>query len=158
MLTKTQYNQLQTFLHSASQSTWAAAGDSHTEKDGSTSFEYEQGAWHYRDNYFGSNPFAGREVVSFEGQAVFYTSYYGWVEADYPDVDGAYTFLKLALRQKGKQGHHRGPAHFETGNFTYKHEVDDLSNGFYSFKGTEKIFDKDKLVYQAWYFGGLLGE
>ena len=50
------------------------------EADHSMTIELEQGPWKFHDNYFGGEPYGGREVVFFEGRPVWMAVYYGHVD------------------------------------------------------------------------------
>ena len=58
-------DKLKQFILEAKHNTFAS-GDSSLEKkekDNSTSITYSKGEWEYNDNYFGGEPYGGREVV-----------------------------------------------------------------------------------------------
>ncbi len=56
------------FLAEAKKSTYAAgdAAKKVVNDDKSTTLVYENGDWKYHDNYFGGEPFGGREVVFYK--------------------------------------------------------------------------------------------
>jgi hypothetical protein len=55
------------------------------EADGSTTIEYRSGEFSFHDNFFGGEPYGGREVVSWKGHPVWMLVYYGRVdEAEVP--------------------------------------------------------------------------
>lgn len=56
-----------------------AAGESttHEEKDRSKSTRFNQGEYSFHDNWFGGEPFGGREVVWKEGKPHWIMIYYG---------------------------------------------------------------------------------
>ena len=59
------------FILKAKKFTYAdAKGDSKKIlSDGSKEFTYAEGVYVYRDRYFGSNPFAGQEIIFSNGKA-----------------------------------------------------------------------------------------
>lgn len=66
--------------------------------DGSTTITYKLGPFSYHDNYFGGEPFGGREVVFFEGKPVWIMVYYGAVEKEFAEFKTIYAFLQKALK------------------------------------------------------------
>ena len=71
-----------TFLVRAKRATYASGDQAKEieEADRSTSLVFEEGDWKYHDNYFGGEPYGGREVVFFKGDPVYIMTYYGWVD------------------------------------------------------------------------------
>ena len=69
------------FLLDASRRGYAAGGSAvkTREADHSTTIVLEQGDWRFHDNYFGGEPYGGREVVVLRGLAVWMAVYYGQV-------------------------------------------------------------------------------
>lgn len=57
---------LKNFILEASRATYASGDKSLQEKQngGSTTIRFEKGSYKYYDNYFGGEPYGGREVVS----------------------------------------------------------------------------------------------
>ena len=58
-------NELKKFIFEASRASYASGDDSikHKEADGSTTITYSSGEYRMHDNYFGGEPYGGREVV-----------------------------------------------------------------------------------------------
>jgi len=121
------------------------------ESDHSTTIVLEQGDWRFHDNYFGGEPYGGREVVFFRGQPVWMAVYYGQVDG--ADVESVYSFLQRALREAPSEFPLRGPETLTEGRFSYRnvHEGDVAS-----FWGQETIHEDGRLVYSARYAGGLV--
>ena len=145
------------FLATAKKQTYAS-GDKATktvEKDKSTTITFEQGDWRYHDNYFGGEPFGGREVVFFQGQPVYLMTYYGLVEKSVTDFAPVYAVLQKALSQIPEARPFRGPEKFNEGDYSYTNtstgEIDD-------FFGQEVISRNGKVVYVAKYLGGLVDQ
>ena len=95
--------ELEAFLDEANKAGYAA-GESREwvkELDGSTTIAYESQnkLWHYHDNFFGGEPYGGREVVFREGKAVWLMVYYGEVTDKELDKNKVYAFLRQALAQ-----------------------------------------------------------
>jgi len=145
------------FLVEAKRATYAAGDESlqTKEADGSTTITYSAGEWKYHDNYFGGEPFGGREVAFFQGAPVYIMTYYGWVAASAADPKDVYGILQQALRQIPEDKPFRGPAELSEGQFRYENRFEgDVNN----FSGEEIIFGGDQEVYRARYAGGLVAQ
>ena len=145
-------NALRSFILEASRATYASGDESLSEKqaDGSTTIRYEKGAYKYHDNFFGGEPYGGREVVFFENKPVWMMVYYGFV---YPGSDRkeVYRFLTESLSSATPEMPYRGPASFEKPDWKYENA---LTGEVGKFSGTEKIFKNGACVYEANYMGG----
>ena len=141
------------FLLEASQRGYAAGRSAvkAREADYSTTIVLEQGEWRFHDNYFGGEPYGGREVVFFRGQPVWMAVYYGHVQD--AGVDSVYAFLQRALRDAPVDFPVRGPAALAEGRFSYQNVYE---GGVASFSGQETIQKDGRLVYTAHYAGGLV--
>src|SRR5262245_17815491 len=108
------------FLTDASRRGYAAGSRTvkTREADHSTTIVLEHGDWKFHDNYFGGEPYGGREVVFFEGRPVWMALYYGHVEG--ANVDSVYTFLQRALREAPPEFPVRGPGAIAEGQFSYR--------------------------------------
>ncbi|HCU70338.1 MAG TPA: hypothetical protein DIC35_01115 [Candidatus Moranbacteria bacterium] len=84
------------FLVKAKKATYAAgdAAQKAKEKDQSTTIIFEERDWKYHDNYFGGEPYGGREVVFFQNKPVYMMVYYGWVNEKAEDVTRFMVFCK----------------------------------------------------------------
>lgn len=122
------------------------------EANGSTTILFSDGDYKMEDNFFGGEPYGGREVVYFKGKAVWIMLYYGKVEEGTPR-DKVYSFLKEALGKQTEVKPFRGPDIYEKGDFCYETHV---FGKLESFSGDEQIFLKDEQVYTADYMGGLV--
>jgi len=146
------------FLVEAKQSTYAAgdAAKSTKEPDGSTTLIYQTGDWKYHDNYFGGEPYGGREVVFYQGKPVYIMVYYGWVEASVTDAGSIYKVLQGALSKIPEEKPYRGPSKLVHNNLIYTNRsVGEVDN----FSGEEFIKSSEgKLLYQARYIGGLIDQ
>jgi hypothetical protein len=121
------------------------------EADHSTTIVLEQGEWRFHDNYFGGEPYGGREVVFLRGQPVWMAVYYGQVQG--ATVDAVYSFLQRALRDAPADFPVRGPEALTEGRFSYRNVHE---GGVASFSGQETIQADGRLVYAAHYAGGLV--
>lgn len=145
------------FLVDAKKSTYAA-GDT-AEKvindDNSTTMIFEQGDWRYHDNYFGGEPYGGREVVFFKGKPVYIMTYYGNVDESISDFNKVYGILMNALKLIPEDKPYRGPKEYDEDKLSYKNsfigEVDDFS-------GEEIIEEDGNVIYRAKYMGGLVDQ
>jgi len=149
--------QLCKFLVQAKKSTYAA-GDQIKKvikKDKSTTLTFKQGDWEYHDNYFGGEPFGGREVVFFKSQPVYIMVYYGWVVESIKNFDKVYKMLQSALLEIPENKPYRGPEELSKGNYTYKNS---FAGEIDNFSGEEFILENGHEVYRAKYMGGLVDQ
>lgn len=151
---------LKEFLVEASSKTYAA-GDSSLktdEKDGSTTFEYKKGEWKYHDNFFGDEPFGGREVIFYKDKPVWMMTYYGGVYRKSSGAEAVVGFLRKALSNiagiEKQEVPCRGPSLFLDGEYKY---ISNSMGEIETFTGEEFILKDGKEVYCAVYNGGLLG-
>ena len=154
-MNESEQSALKNFILEASKATYASGDESIKQKqpDGSTTIEYESGAYKYHDNYFGGESYGGREVVFLNGKPLWMMVYYGFVhEGASKDV---YGFLMESLSNTTPEMPYRGPALFEKGEWKYKNKlVGEVDN----FSGIEKIFRNSSCIYEAGYIGGLVDQ
>lgn len=146
--------ELKNFIHEASRNTYASEDSNIRQKqeDQSTTIVYGKDNWRYHDNYFGGEPYGGREVVFYQGKPVWMMVYYGWVvEGNNPN--DAYGILTKALRNSTAEEPYRGPKELINGDSKY---VNALHGDVDSFYGEEKIYKGNTLIYIAKYIGGLI--
>jgi hypothetical protein len=150
-------DELISFLLEASVNTYASDNSKSMvrESDGSTTYTYVQGNWRYHDNFFGGEPYGGREVIFFKNKPVFFMAYYGSVEESYKEVDEVYSVLKEALLHATPEMPFRGPSGYRTRGFYYKNNID---GDPIKFSGEEVIYKEGAEVYRAKYFGGLVDQ
>ncbi|MCF7835420.1 DUF5680 domain-containing protein [Candidatus Gracilibacteria bacterium] len=145
------------FLVEAKKSTYAA-GDSRSEKiekDFSKTLIFRDGNRKYHDNYFGGEPYGGREVVFFKGQPVYIMTYYGAVNEDISDLKMIYTFLQESLKLIPLDKPFRGPREYKKDSLAY---INDFVGEINNFSGEEKILENGKEIYRAKYMGGLVDQ
>jgi len=106
----------------------------------------------YHDNYFGGEPYGGREVVFVGDKAVWMMVYYGLVHMENENKE-VYSFLVESLRNTTAEMPYRGPVLFERDSWKYENK---FTGNIENFSGTEKIFRDDVCVYEANYIGGLV--
>ena len=147
--------ELSKFLVESKRATYAA-GDSAQKvinDDKSTTLVFENGDWKYHDNYFGGEPYGGREVVFFKKQPVYIMTYYGQVDDSVSDVNKVYGILMDALKLISEDNPYRGPEEYANGDLLYKNS---FTGGIDSFSGEEIIIENGKEVYSAKYMGGFV--
>jgi len=147
---------LRAFIFESSRATYASGDKSLRKKqiDGSISIQFESGSYKYHDNYFGGEPYGGREVVFCENKPLWMMVYYGFV---YPEVEKelVYVFLAEALSSSSVEVPYRGPYLYERGEWRYENKmIGDVKK----FSGEEKIFENDICIYEADYMGGLVDQ
>ena len=149
-------DKLKQFILEAKHNTFAS-GDSSLEKkekDNSTSITYSKGEWEYNDNYFGGEPYGGREVVFYKNKPVWMMVYYGWV-VEGVDTKRVYPLLQKALSKSTVDKPYRGPDEYIEGTSIY---ANDMEGDVENFRGEERIYDGDELLYIARYMGGLVDQ
>lgn len=145
------------FIIKAKQNTYASGGEGGEKvlADGCRELVFKEKKYEYRDKYFGFNPFAGQEVVFQNKQAIWAMNYYGYIVAELISAQDIYQFLKKALKKVTVNKPFRGPSDFTEGDFRYINESEGIIENF---KGEEKIFYKEGLVYKLYYHGGLIAD
>jgi hypothetical protein len=141
--------ELKKFLLKAKKSTYAGAeGDSKKIlSDGSKEFVFTEGIYSYRDCYFGSNPFAGQEIVFSNCKAIWVMNYRGYILDKTISEKEVYSFLKQALMEISEIKPFRGPSEFIRGNFKYTSKLTKEDKD--SFAGMETIYLKDNKIYNS---------
>lgn len=145
---------LKDFILEASRNTYASGDESIKQKqaDGSKTIEFKKGSYAYHDNYFGGEPYGGREVVFLDGKPVWMMVYYGLVHSNAQRKE-VYQFLIESLSNATFEMPYRGPTSFENAAWKYENKlVGDVDN----FSGTEKIYKDGICVYEASYLGGFV--
>ncbi len=146
------------FLVKAKRSTYAAgdAAKKNIENDKSTTMTFEDGDWKYHDNYFGGEPYGGREVVFFQNLPVYMMVYYGWVNKGVVDVDPVYKTLQGALTLIPEDKPFRGPEKYSRDGMEYINVCEGEIDNFF---GEEIIkFEDGQEIYKAKYIGGLIDQ
>ena len=122
------------------------------QKDESVTRTYSKDNWLFHDNYFGGEPYGGREVVFYKDKPVWMMVYYGWV-VDGVDTDRVYPILGKALSNSTTDKPFRGPDEYIDGTTIYANDIEgDVEN----FRGEERIYNGEELLYIARYMGGLV--
>lgn len=145
------------FLVKAKKATYASGDEAKKiiNDDKSTTLVFEDGDWKYHDNYFGGEPYGGREVVFFKNEPIYMMVYYGKVDESVSDFGAVYGILQKALSLIPEDYPFRGPKEHIQGDLQYTNnfigEIDDFS-------GEEKISQSGKEIYSAKYIGGLVDQ
>jgi hypothetical protein len=138
------------FLIKAKKSGYASYSNQIKEADGSFSTRFEEGDFKFHDNFFGGEPFAGREVVWYKNKPYWMVVYYG---ADTTGKEEAIPTLTKALSNMPDDFPTRGPKKLTNGEFEYENKWTGDIEKFY---GEETIGKKGKQIYKANYMGGLV--
>lgn len=149
--------ELRRFLVKAKKSTYAS-GDENIkikENNKSTTLIFEDGDFKYHDNYFGGEPYGGREVVFYQGLPIYMMVYYGFVTRDVSDINSVYSILQKALSLIPEDYPYRGPLEFVENDYSYSNEY---SGEVDNFSGRELIENNGKIIYEARYIGGLVDQ
>ncbi|QQR82778.1 hypothetical protein IPJ70_01565 [Candidatus Campbellbacteria bacterium] len=147
---------LKKFILEASRATYASGDESLKQKqpDGSTTIRYTNGIYTYHDNYFGGEPYGGREVVFLNEKPIWMMTYYGFVHTGVENK-GVYDFLIQSLSHSTIEMPYRGPVSYEQKGWRYEN---DFIGEAQNFSGAEKIFKDGICVYEAKYIGGLIDQ
>ena len=149
-------DELVAFLIEAKRQTYAAGGGEAVDEPllpGSRQLEYGDGAWLYRDVYYGGDFFVGQETVYHDGTPVWAMCYAGGILEDVDQTAPVYAFLQAALREVGPARPYRGPGSLRQGAYAYT----DAGGGTVArFWGVEEIARGGQAVYRLRYSGGLL--
>jgi len=156
----TQYDreELRKFLYSANTNGYAGDGkEVEPQRPGFTELEYQEGEWLYHDSYAGSFFAPGQEVVYFQGKPIWAMAYAGGMKfeyhRDYQLDKEIFPFLKRALLAMDPKKPFRGPTEYIEADLKY---VSTLSGDIDDFIGNEKIYKKEKLVFEQNFIGGIV--
>ena len=145
------------FLRESKGKGYAAQDESSWIKDanGSTTIKYKSGDWSFQDNYFGGEPYGGRQIVFFKGKPVWINVYYGHVDEKIQNIKEVYSFLKKALLNPREEVPLRGPEEFTEDNYQYRSF---LSGNIKNFSLGERISLNGKEIYNATFYGGYVDQ
>ena len=119
-------------------------------KPNSIDYHYEEDSFIYHDTYFGSKEFYGEEIVYIDDSPIWHMEYKGGVLND-ENTEIYAKVLKLALKNVDNKFPLRGPKEFFIDDYKYTFET---IGTFDQFEGIERIYKKDKLVYELICCGG----
>ncbi len=129
------------------------------EADGSTTIRYESedGRFSFHDNYFGGEPYGGREVIALNGHPEWMMVYYGEISDKSLERGAVYDFLMKALLQAPDELPVRGPLRLAETIEGREWVYDNTYTGdLERFKGRETISLDGQQIYDADYSGGLV--
>ncbi len=147
--------ELRKFLVDAKKSTYASGNLAKKiiNSDKSTTLVFKDGDWEYNDNYFGGEPYGGREVVFFKKRPVYMMVYYGSIINSINNIKYIYNFLMDALKLISEDSPYRGPNKYNKGSLLYKNSfIGEIDNFF----GEEIISESGNRIYSAKYIGGFV--
>ncbi len=141
------------FLIKAKKAGYASGGESVVTKeaDYSKSTRFSDGNFSFHDNYFGGEPFGGREVVFYKGKPYWMMVYYGHDESNQRIIP----FLLKCLSLVPFEMPVRGPRVLMEKDMVY---INRWKGTLEHFSGEEFICYKDKQVYRTLYQGGLVDQ
>ena len=116
----------------------------------SIDYYYEEDSFIYHDTYFGSKEFYGEEIVYFDNSPIWHMEYKGGVQND-ETTDVYDKVLKPALKNVDNMFPLRGSKEFLIDDYKYTFETIGTLD---KFEGIERIYKKDKLVYELICCGG----
>jgi hypothetical protein len=143
------------FLVKAKKNTYALSGEREesTLVDGAKELIYKSENFYYRDRYYGSDPFAGEEVVFLNNKAIWVMNYSGRCLKTVVSKREIYSFLKKCLKKVNFDNPFRGPGEYCWGDYIYKNKIKGNTDNFC---GKEFIYYKNKKIYELKYHGGLV--
>jgi hypothetical protein len=146
---------LNRFIVAAKRATYVGNGEKAApSRPQSHDLVFSDGAWSYRDSYFGGTDFLGQETVWFDGEPVWAMNYYGYItRLDLIDGPRAGATIKGALSAMYEEGRFLGGWDWEGPHGLYR----DVSTGDAAhFHGREAITVGGIEGYALDYFGGLV--
>lgn len=125
--------------------------------DGSKTIRHisDDGNWSTTDTYWGGEPYAGCETVSYNGKPFWSIVYYGNVDPKVENIDNLYTFLRSALDNTDPSFPVRGPEQFDAGDLRYNNH---WHGNLEAFQGKERILKNGSEIYNATYLGGYVNQ
>ena len=130
-------------------------GEAEKLETGAKVLSYQEGDYKYVDTYFGFDPFIGEEIVFYQGKFIWGMNYYGGIVSEKVSANEMIVFLKKAMSLVKADRPFRGPSNFNEGDWKY---TDESQGTIENFKGKEKIYYQEELVYELTYHGGLIKE
>lgn len=154
--------ELQGFIVKAKKNTYAGGKEKRRETDGSKTFTFQEGNFHYTDNYAGSYQAPGTEIIRWQredGQRIWQMSYSGgmrpkfWGDKKLSSL--TFEFLKNALRKIDPKSPFRGLDEYKNVNFIYEVGVE---GDFQRFSGKEQIISRklERIIFSQDFIGGLV--
>lgn len=131
-----------------------ASGETTTQKedDGSSSTRCGIGDLKFHDNWFGGEPFGGREVVFYKDKPYWMMVYFG---EEFANDEKAILTLRKALSKMPDEMPVRGPRILENGEYSYKNNWE---GNIEKFSGEESISKNGQIAFRTKYIGGLVDQ
>ena len=146
---------LNRFVVVAKRTTYVGDGErAAPSRPGSHDLGFAEGAWSYRDSYFGGTDFIGQETVWLNGEPVWAMNYYGFItRPDLIDASRAGATIKAALSAMYAEDRFLGGFDFSGPHGAYRDaSVGDVTH----FSGRETISVGGVEAYALDYHGGLI--
>lgn len=143
------------FLIQAKKQTYANENNQNEKinSDNSKELFFKKNQFKYIDKYYGFNPFIGEEIIWENDTIIWGMNYYGQTFTTEKNPKEIFTFLKKAMSQISTQNPFRGPEIFEKNYFKYTNKS---SGTIENFSGIEKIYYKERKIYELTYHGGTI--
>ncbi len=142
--------ELEGFLVEAGINGYSNGQEGTKEEDGSTTIRYENGEWSMYDNFFGGEPYGGREIIFKEKKPFWMMVYYGRVNEG-NDPNDVYPVLRAALSKPDTTMPIRGPKRYTQGEYQYSFS---WSGDIEGFSASESISRGTNEIYSATFLGG----
>ena len=148
-------DELERFVVLAKRQTYVGDGvRAEPSRAGSHDLTFGDGAWGYRDSYFGGTDFIGQETVWLDGEPVWAMNYYGTItRPELIDAARAGATIKAALGAMYAQGRFLGGWEWSGPHGVYR---DGSTGDVTHFTGRETIAVDGTEAYALDYHGGLI--
>jgi hypothetical protein len=146
-------NDIKKYLLESAKSGYAS-GDTKSwnkESDYSTTITNHIGNYKMNDNFFGGEPYGGREVIFNKDKPIWLMVYYGRVLTDNPDK--IYEILRKVLSSPEPDMPIRGPKQMNDEHYNYSLS---WQGTLENFSAEESILQNGELVYKANFIGGVV--
>jgi len=154
--------ELRNFLVVAKKNGYAGGKEKKRETDGSKTFTFQKGNFHYIDNYAGSYQAPGNEIVRWkreDGQRIWQMSYSGgmlpkfWGDEKLSHI--TFEFLRNMLMRINPDSPFKGPPKYENKDFIYETWAE---GDIQRFSGKEQIISKklERIMFSQDFIGGLV--
>ena len=164
-------DELTHFIVKAKQNGYAGNGEERREADGSKTLTFQEGNFHYTDNYAGSWQAPGTETVRWQredGQRIWQMAYSGGMLpkffGDEQLKKETFDFLREALSHVSIRFPLRGPAVYESPRFLYTMQAGGNNiklfsggEGIYDIKGHREVFHQDFIGFSFVSSGDIAG-
>lgn len=117
-------------------------------------YMYSKGDWQYLDSYAWRKDGGGSELVYFKEEPIWTLNYYGYLTGA-PDSKKIYDFLHRALKERHPELPVRGAPYTDTERGLL-YDISFSKNELDHFSGTERIYQKNMLVYECFIHGGYI--